>query len=83
MGKLEPKFKINIELENGNLKTEFEGDKTSLLTGLSLLARNLEECGISKNIIRQAVDTGLMTEEELKKDVDRKINELLNKLFEF
>ena len=83
MGNLEPKFKINIELENGNLKTELEGDKTSLLTGLSLLARNLEECGISKNIIRQAVDTGLMTEEELIKSTNKKINELLNKLFEF
>lgn len=83
MGKLEPKFKINIELENGNLKTEFEGDKTSLLTGLSLLARNLEECGISKNIIRQAVDTGLMTEEELIKSVDQKINELLEKFLDF
>ena len=83
MKDLEPKFKINMELNNGNLKTEFEGDKTSLLTGLSLLARNLEECGISKNLIRQAIDTGLKTEEELKKDVDRKINELLNKLFEF
>lgn len=82
MGNLEPKFKINIELENGKLKTEFEGDKTSLLTGLSLLARNLEECGISKNIIRQAVDTGLMTEEELIKSINKKINELLNKLFD-
>ena len=82
MGKLEPKFKINIELENGNLKTEFKGNKTSLLTGLSLLAKKLEECGISKNLIRQAIDTGLKTEEELKKDVDRKINELLNKLFD-
>lgn len=83
MKDLEPKFKINIELENGNLKTEFKGNKTSLLTGLSLLARKLEECGISKNIIKQAVNTGLMTEEELIKDVDQKINELLNKLFKF
>lgn len=83
MKDLEPKFKINMELNNGNLKTEFEGSKTSLLTGLSLLAKKLEECGISKNLIRQAIDTGLKTEEELKKDVDRKINELLNKLFEF
>lgn len=83
MGNLEPKFKINIELENGKLKTEFEGDKTSLLTGLSLLARNLEECGISKNIIRQAVDTGLMTEEELTKSINKKINELLEKFLGF
>ena len=82
MRDLEPKFKINMELNNGNLKTEFEGSKTSLLTGLSLLAKKLEECGISKNLIRQAIDTGLKTEEELKKDVDRKINELLNKLFD-
>ena len=82
MRDLEPKFKINMELNNGNLKTEFEGSKTSLLTGLSLLARNLEECGISKNIIRQAVDTGLMTEEELIKSTNKKINELLNKLFD-
>ena len=82
MRDLEPKFRINMELNNGNLKTEFEGSKTSLLKGLSLLAKKLEECGISKNLIRQAIDTGLKTEEELKKDVDRKINELLNKLFD-
>ena len=81
MRDLEPKFKINMELNNGNLKTEFEGSKTSLLTGLSLLAKKLEECGISKNLIRQAIDTGLKTEEELKKDVDRKINELLEIFF--
>ena len=81
MRDLEPKFKINMESNNGNLKTEFEGSKTSLLTGLSLLAKKLEECGISKNLIRQAIDTGLKTEEELKKDVDRKINELLEIFF--
>lgn len=80
---LEPKFKINMELKEGSLKAEIEGSKTSLLTGLSLLAKNLKENGISEILIREAINTGLMTEEELIKDVDQKINELLNKLFKF
>lgn len=82
MRDLEPKFRINMELNNGNLKTEFEGSKTSLLTGLSLLVKNLKENGISEILIREAINTGLMTEEELKKSVNNKINELLNKLFD-
>ena len=82
MKDLEPKFKINMELKEGSLKSEIEGSKTSLLTGLSLLVKNLKENGISEILIREAINTGLMTEEELKKSVNNKINELLNKLFD-
>ena len=83
MGKLEPKFKINIELENGDLKIKLDGDKVSLLTGISLLARELKENGISEEAIKNAVNSGLMTEEELIKSVDQKINELLEKFLDF
>lgn len=82
MGNLEPKFKINIELENGDLKIKLDGDKVSLLTGISLLARELKENGISEEAIKNAVNSGLMTEEELIKSTNKKINELLNKLFD-
>ena len=82
MGNLEPKFKINIELENGDLKINLDGDKVSLLTGISLLARELKENGISEKAIKNAVNSGLMTEEELIKSTNKKINELLNKLFD-
>lgn len=72
MGDLEPKFKINIELENGDLKIKLDGDKVSLLTGISLLARELKENGISEEAIKNAVNSGLMTEEELIKSTNKR-----------
>lgn len=79
---LEPKFKINMELKDGNLKTEIIGNTASLLTGLSILANELKEYGISEELIKNAINGGFMTEEELKQEVDKELEKLFKNMFD-
>lgn len=79
---LEPKFKIDMELKDGKLNAEIRGNVASLLTGLSILAKKLKENGISEEKIKNAVNGGLMTEEELKQEVDKKIEKLFKNMFD-
>lgn len=79
---LEPKFKINMELKDGNLKTEIIGNTASLLTGLSILANKLKENGISEELIKNAINGGFMTEEELKQEVDKELEKLFKNMFD-
>ena len=79
---LEPKFKINMELKDGNLKTEIIGNTASLLTGISILANKLKENGISEELIKNAINGGFMTEEELNEEVDKELEKLFKNMFD-
>lgn len=74
-------FKILIESEEDGTKIEVSGTKPNLMKALAYLSRSmLKETNLSKEEIRRAVELGLMSDEELKEEANRKTEELKTKV---
>lgn len=74
-------FKILIESEEDGTKIEVSGTKPNLMKALAYLSRNmLKGTNLSKKEIRRAVELGLMSDEELKEETNRKTEELKTKV---
>lgn len=64
------------DLGNGKMKLEVFGSLQNLMVGLSSIVKGLKEHGIDKKLIESAVKSGLMTDEELKKDTLDKLDKI-------
>ena len=54
----------------------------SLLTALSHFIESLKESGIEEKLIRYAVEQGLEKKKDIDmKEIDKKLDELINKIF--
>lgn len=74
-------FKILIESEEDGTKIEVSGTKPNLMKALAYLSRSmLKGINLSKEEIRRAVELGLMSDEELKEEANRKTEELKTKV---
>ena len=74
-------FKILTESEEDGTKIEVSGTKPNLMKALAYLSRSmLKETNLSKEEIRRAVELGLMSDEELKEEANRKTEELKTKV---
>ena len=74
-------FKILIESEEDGTKIEVSGTKPNLMKALAYLSRSmLKGTNLSKEEIRHAVELGLMSDEELKEEANRKTEELKTKV---
>ncbi len=74
-------FKILIESEEDEVKIELKGTKPNLMKALAYLSRSmLKGTNLSKEEIRRAVELGLMSDEELKEEANRKTEELKTKV---
>jgi hypothetical protein len=74
-------FKILIESEEDGTKIEVSGTKPNLMKALAYLSRSmLKGTNLSKEEIRRAVELGLMSDEELKEEANRKTEELKTKV---
>lgn len=74
-------FKILIESEEDGTKIEVSGTKPNLMKALAYLSRSmLKGTNLSKEEIRRAVELGLMSEEELEEEANRKTEELKTKV---
>jgi len=59
---------------------KLNGNKSELLTGLSMLVKSLLECEIEKKLIERAVQAGFMSDKELEKEVEKKVEDIFKKL---
>ena len=74
-------FKILIESKEDGAKIEIKGTKPNLMSALANLSRSmLKGINLSKEEIRRAVELGLMSDEELKEEANRKTEELKTKV---
>ena len=74
-------FKILIESEEDGTKIEVSGTKPNLMKALAYLSISmLKGTNLSKEEIRRAVELGLMSDEELKEEANRKTEELKTKV---
>lgn len=78
-------FKMLIKSEGNGVRLEVEGTKYSLMYALAHLASNLlEKSNLSREDIRKAVEIGLMSKEEIQKEIEQKrekVEQELKELF--
>ena len=73
--------KILIEKEGNSFKIEIIGLPYEVMAEISMLVSNLKENNLlSEKQIRRSVEIGLMSNDELKKDNENLMNELLEKI---
>lgn len=73
--------KILIEKKGNSFKIEIIGLHYEVMAEISMLVSNLKENNLlSEKQIRRSVEIGLMSNDELKKDNENLMNELLEKI---
>lgn len=73
--------KILIEKEENSFKIEIIGLPYEVMAEISMLVSNLKENNLlSEKQIRRSVEIGLKSNDELKKDTENLMNELLEEL---
>lgn len=77
-----PKYDVHLVMNEGELKTKIEGNMPSVLTALSHFIESLKESGINEKLIRYAVEQGFEEKKDIDmKEIDKKLDELINKIF--
>lgn len=77
-----PKYDVHLVMNEGELKTKIEGNMPSVLTVLSHFIESLKESGINEKLIRYAVEQGFEEKKDIDmKEIDKKLDELINKIF--
>lgn len=79
---LTPNFEVHIVYNEKENYIKASGNTPSLLTALSILVKTLKENKIADENIKDAVEQGLKSEKERKKELDKKIDEIMKKIFE-
>ena len=79
---LKPKFEVHIVCNEKEHYTKASGNRPSLLTALSSFVEALKKNNIDDELIRYAVNQGLMSDEELSKETMKSIDEIMKKIFE-
>lgn len=79
---LKPKFEVHIVCNEKEHYTKASGNTPSLLTALSAFVEALKENNIDDELIRYAVNQGLMSDEQLDKETKESIDKLIKKIFE-
>lgn len=81
--KKEEKMKLLVEKTEEGYDIEIQGMPHMVMTGISILVKNLkDENLLSEKMIRQSVDVGLMSNEELAKETTNELKNFIDKLFE-
>lgn len=76
------KYDVHLVMNEGELKTKIEGNMPSVLTALSHFIESLKESGINEKLIRYAVEQGFEEKKDIDmKEIDKKLDELINKIF--
>lgn len=76
------KYDMHLVMNEGELKTKIEGNMPSVLTALSHFIESLKESGINEKLIRYAVEQGFEEKKDIDmKEIDKKLDELINKIF--
>jgi hypothetical protein len=77
-----PKYDVHLVMNEEELKTKIEGNMPSVLTALSHFIESLKESGINEKLIRYAVEQGFEEKKDIDmKEIDKKLDELINKIF--
>lgn len=77
-----PKYDVHLVMNEGELKTKIESNMPSVLTALSHFIESLKESGIEEKLIRYAVEQGFEEKKDIDmKEIDKKLDELINKIF--
>lgn len=79
---LEPEYLIHMEMKNGKFSMNVQGNTVSLLTATSSLVNKLKDNGIPEELIKKSVETGLIPEEQLLEETEKKLKNILNKIFD-
>ena len=78
---LKPEFEVHIVCNEKENYTKASGTTPSLLTALSCFVSSLRENKIDEELIKYAVNQGLMDKEELDSKMKKKLDELMKKIF--
>lgn len=81
-GLLTPNFEVHIVYNEKENYTKASGNIPSLLTALSIFVKALKENKLDDETIKYAVEQGLKSEKERNKELDKKIDEIMKKIFE-
>lgn len=79
---LEPNFDVHIVCNEKENYTKVSGTIPNLLTALSCFVSALKKNEIDDEMIKYAVNQGLMNEKELDEELKKKLDELMRKIFE-
>lgn len=79
---LKPEYEVHIVHNRKESYTKASGNTPSLLTALSAFVEALKENNIDDELIRYAVNQGLMSDEQLDKETKESIDKLIKKIFE-
>ena len=79
---LKPKFEVHIVCNEKEHYTKASGNTPSLLTALSAFVESLKDNDIDEELIRYAVNQGLMSDEQLDKQTKESLDKLIKKIFD-
>lgn len=79
---LKPEYEVHIIHNKKESYTKASGTLPSLLTALSMLVKALKKNGATDNMINYAVKQGLMSNEQLDKEIKENLDELIKKMFD-
>lgn len=77
-----PKYDVHLVMNEERLQRDIKGNIPSLLTALSDYVEILKKNGIEEKLIRYAVEQGFKEKKDIDmKEIDKKLDELINKIF--
>ena len=79
---LKPEFEVHIVCNEKENQTKASGTTPNLLTALSVFVRALKENKIDEELIKYAVEQGLMSDEELNKKTKENLDKIIKKIFD-
>lgn len=79
---LKPNFEVHIVCNEEENYTKASGSTPALLTALSCFVSTLKENKIDEELIKYAVEQGLMSDEELDKKTKENLDEIIKKIFD-
>ena len=79
---VEPNFEIHLICNKKEVSTEIKGNIPSVITALTAFIKELKGANAPKEIIEYAVKLGLEQKEETEKMKEKKIEEILRKIFD-
>lgn len=80
--KKEETMKLLVEKIDKDYKIDIKGMPTMIMIGIAILVKNLkDEKALSEKMIRESVDLGFMTNEEIAKRATNEFKKLIDKLY--